>query len=508
MLITDRRQLREYYSDKRVWQGIPGIECTAKGILYATFYSGNVREGLGNYCALLRSTDGGSSWSEPVAVRGGETVYRYYDPCLWLDPLGRLWWFCGKGPDQGVWACVCDDPEQQELHWGEERFIAHEVMMNKPTVLENGDWLLPIAVWDNQLGTALPHDMLKGAEKTGAYVWRSSDNGKTFTRLGAAVAPLRCFDEHAVVELRSGVLYMIIRNYPGLCKSYSYDKGLTWSLPQGFELPNPCTRPLLRRLRSGRLLLVNNTSEWGKRTNLTAYLSEDDGATWPWQLLLDDRMDISYPDLAEAADGTLYIIYDRERGGYQPDIAHAQQCAREILMAQIREQDILDGKLTQPGSRLAVIVSKLGDYTGDTEIFRPVNVYEKEEMLDFLRESGDTEELLRRLFVWYAPNWERLPPEDAVHADTLLDRFLSDGKDGALAELIDLLHAVPDETYSTQSEIPHWVTELFRQDGGADLRSAALQKGISYYWAKTSFRLLTGVSAETCRNALFGSKEG
>ena len=53
------------------------------------------------------------------------------------------------------------------------------------------------------------------------------------------------------------------------------------------------------------------------------------------------------PDAVEAADGTLYIIYDRERGG-----------AKEILLARIREEDILARIIASPVSRLRLVVNK------------------------------------------------------------------------------------------------------------------------------------------------------
>ena len=38
MLITDKKELEKYTTDKRFWQGIPGIEVTKKGRIFSTFY--------------------------------------------------------------------------------------------------------------------------------------------------------------------------------------------------------------------------------------------------------------------------------------------------------------------------------------------------------------------------------------------------------------------------------------------------------------------------------------
>lgn len=85
-------------SSTRLWQGIPSIECTEKGRLFSAFYSGGTTEQLGNYCVLLKSDDGGDTWSEPIAAADAGGSYRCYDPCLWIDPLGRLWFIWAVMP--------------------------------------------------------------------------------------------------------------------------------------------------------------------------------------------------------------------------------------------------------------------------------------------------------------------------------------------------------------------------------------------------------------------------
>ena len=50
MLITNKKQLCKYYTDQRIWQGIPSIEVTPKGRVFVTWYSGTTKEGDNNYC--------------------------------------------------------------------------------------------------------------------------------------------------------------------------------------------------------------------------------------------------------------------------------------------------------------------------------------------------------------------------------------------------------------------------------------------------------------------------
>lgn len=78
--------------EPREWQGIPGLERTEGGRVFATWYSGGSREPDPENTVLLSiSDDGGESYSEPVEMAGPRDGARAYDPTLWIDPKGRLW---------------------------------------------------------------------------------------------------------------------------------------------------------------------------------------------------------------------------------------------------------------------------------------------------------------------------------------------------------------------------------------------------------------------------------
>ena len=48
MLYTETKELQKYRDSKRLWQGIPSIEVTKRGRIFLTFYSGGVKEEIGN----------------------------------------------------------------------------------------------------------------------------------------------------------------------------------------------------------------------------------------------------------------------------------------------------------------------------------------------------------------------------------------------------------------------------------------------------------------------------
>ena len=361
----------QYVDGNRRWQGIPGIERTAGGRLWATWYSGGEGEGPLNYVALVSSDDDGESWTPPRLIVDPVDPIRGFDPCLWTDPSGRLWLFWAQTAGRwdgrgGVWSMTTAAPDADKPAWTAPRRIADGVMLNKPTVLENGEWLLPISGWRFKpptiaealegIGYPAPAEAAEAFARTpgdraGSMVWVSRDEGETFHYRGQALVPEPQHDEHMIVERENGELWMLVRTAYGIGESVSTDQGATWSEGGPSGLPHPVTRFHLRRLElSGRLLLIRHipdTENPKLRTRLTAFLSDDDGKKWEGGLLLDGRDHVSYPDAVEADDGEIYVIYDRERGG-----------AKEILMARIREEDIFAGRVVAQGSRLQMIVNK------------------------------------------------------------------------------------------------------------------------------------------------------
>jgi hypothetical protein len=369
MLITNKEELKKYDTSHRLWQGIPGIEVTKKGRIFITFYSGGTREQINNFVALLKSDDG-IHFGEPIAVTFKEN-FRCFDPCLWMDPLGRLWFIWSFAPENAVYAAICDDPDADELVWSDVRKIGNDVMMNKPTVLSTGEWHFPITVWPISLDKMNPIYATTDPDRK-AFVYETVDHGKTFTKLGGSNVPERICDEHMILELKDNTLAMFVRTTYGIGVSYSYDRGKTWTEGEDSGLKGPNSRFHIKRLKSGRILLINHYNFNG-RNNLTAMLSEDDGKTWPYKLLLDERDNVSYPDAVEHDDGYLYITYDRERGAFRYSLDKVYEDAREILIAKITEEDIISGKLVSPDSKLKFVISKLGKYAEEDKVFQKKN---------------------------------------------------------------------------------------------------------------------------------------
>ncbi|MCI5651875.1 MAG: glycoside hydrolase [Ruminococcus bromii] len=353
----------------RRWQGIPSIEVSDRGRIFVNFYGGQDAEVGGNIMVLCVSDDHGKTFrSCATVVEHPDPSCRIYDPNLWFDPHHRLWMTYTQAHGfndgrSGVWATICEDADADPLVWSAPRRIANGIMMNKPLVTSDGTWLFPCAIWRDESGS-VPSERHGLENEQFSNVYASTDEGKTIFLRGHADVPNRGFDEHMIVEQKDGSLWMLVRTFDGIGESFSTDGGYTWTPGRKSHIDGPCSRFFIRRLKSGRLLLVNhynfgeqldaegilsqgNVKSWKGRSHLTALLSEDDGATWPYHLLLDERNEVSYPDAKEAADGSIYICYDWER---------VRQ--REILMARITEDDILQGRLVSSTSKLRILVNK------------------------------------------------------------------------------------------------------------------------------------------------------
>ena len=320
----------------RQWQGCPTIAITKGGRIYAGWYTGGSREPhIDNYNMLIYSDDYGKTWSEPILVIPGshEHLTQSLDIQLWTAPDGRLFvfWVQNNLEEAGIgkagyysdgymfldkthaqWMMVCDNPDSHNPEFSEPRCIDKGFLRCKPLCTQNGRWIL-----------------FNYSQDSNQYEYSISDDcGKTFTRYKGAQKIATPFDESMAYQLQDGSIKMYARTYIGeLAESTSTDDGITWSctVPSGIDSPN--TRFYVSKTPSGNVLLVNNDHRYD-RTNMTIYLSEDEGKTWKYKRCIDTSDNISYPDV-DFYNGRIYLIYDK---GRLPD--------GEILFLTFTEDDI------------------------------------------------------------------------------------------------------------------------------------------------------------------------
>ncbi|MBN8418384.1 MAG: exo-alpha-sialidase [Verrucomicrobia bacterium] len=354
----------DYDETKRRWQGIPGIERAANGRLWSTWYTGDIGEGaIGNYAMSATCADVGQRWSKPMAIQGPEGT-RIGDPLPWIDPKGRLWIFYAQYSEKteaapstrATFAIRTDDPGNATPKWSDPFVVVTDgILFGKPIIRNDGAWVAPFFV----NGKPDWSEAMAGKE-TGTVI--STDEGASWKWLGGTHVPkdLLNFSEATLAQRKDGSLWMVIRTLVGLVESTSADGGLTWSAVKpipGFE-KGPSTRACMRRLASGAFMLVyhdappNKTGGFG-RAQITAWLSDDEGRTWPHKLLLDEHTRVSYPDATQAPDGRIFITYDWGRYA---------QGEKSIMLSVIREEDIRAGKIVSKDAKLKIITNQCYAY--------------------------------------------------------------------------------------------------------------------------------------------------
>jgi len=347
------------------------VALTPGGRLWAGWLSGG--DDPNGFFVSNRSDDGGETWSDPLLVVDGHDArlpVPRFTLCAdyWCDPDGKLHVFhdqttggyaipgargCTTSDSRrGVWESVCADPDAPRPHWSKPRRISDGNCLNKPIVLANGDWLLPVARGIHA-GPPFADAFRDTCERVkGAWWLGSSDKGITWKMRGGCRFPDSTWFEHMAYQMRDGRLRMFARTRKGIMESYSSDNGHTWTAPAFPDgIRHPLSRFFVRRLASGNVLFVKHglkidDDNKGGRDHLTAWLSRDDGKTWEGGLVLEPAT-CSYPDGVEGPGGTVYVTYDHERDR-----------AAEIRMARFTEEDVLAGKIVSPRGKLGILVFK------------------------------------------------------------------------------------------------------------------------------------------------------
>ena len=341
-----------------------GLAVTRGGRIWVNWIAGG--DSPDAFTAGNWSDDGGATWTDvrlvidghDGTVAGRNNIIGTY----WLDPDGNLRLYTDQSMlhfdgRAGVWEAVCRNPDDAKPVWSAPRRIADGHVLNKPIVLRDGTWLLSAynnATWKDRHSPMYSFPGAFADLQRKVTCFASTDHGATWTARGVFAQPDGDWSESQLVELRDGRVRCFIRTSSskdrvGMMVSESADGGRTWTQahPIG-SMDNPTARFQVQRLKSGRWLFVchGRPDERPGRVLLTAYLSDDEGATWKGGLLLD-KGPCSYPDACQAEDGTIYVTNDHDRGG-----------AAEIYLHRFTEDDVLAGKIVSRNGRLGMLASR------------------------------------------------------------------------------------------------------------------------------------------------------
>ncbi len=305
---------------------------------------------------VTRSTDGGNTWSAPlaaVAVGEGEAVY---DSRLWVDPDNRLWFMWSVLGNNRVECAICADADADALSWGEVRTLDFGLMLSRPLVSFDGTWLFLSGVTKKEL------DARGSAEgkARGLYVYETRDGGQTFALRSKPFAGTMTFEAIAAtekviqsrpngVDIENKSFYVVFAQVAyGLAKLVSPDGGV------GFRAENDSTFGSYRSqfdvstvgpLLDKKFLLVNNMhfAEGGKMCLCALFSVNSRGDSYQGVLRLESPdVKAFYPDIA-VFDGAFYVAYEREN----------EQGRHEIALARFTEKDTLAFGLADSNSYLA-----------------------------------------------------------------------------------------------------------------------------------------------------------
>ncbi len=360
--------------DRRAWQGAPSIARTKGGRLFVAFMSGGIYEPDPRNCVyLVVSEDDGETWSAPILrldSKPGQRL-RNYEGEVFTDPGGRLWFLWACVPyEEGLamptydqkmdmendseyhrlenqvrtFVSICEDPDAEELVFGEPRELFKAVVRNRPLFLSDR-WIFPA-----YLAGARPYFELFVTE----------DEGKTFRPVRIPGRDMtRAYDEPALWQTPGGVIVCAVRTRQNLFyRALSYDRGETWSEPSPMT-EAASQRPCALTLRSGEVIFIQSIKP-GARNGLQILLSGD-GIDFEKTLVLDDRERVSYPEALEDSDGTVYVVYDRERNNKvrKSLVTGLSEAAKEILFARIPGDVLRTGEVNEQTVR-ARVISKAG----------------------------------------------------------------------------------------------------------------------------------------------------
>lgn len=225
---------------------------------------------------VMQSTDDGVSWSEPAElvpgdVSGGRGPVRNKPIRL---ASGRI--LAGGSTEQGIWQAFADISDDDGKTWRKSS---------------------PVKIQDLQY-----QEGEKTAESDIA-VSQQSFYGR------GVIQP-------SLWQSAEGNVHMLLRSSEGFVyRADSEDEGASWSDAYATALPNNNSGLDVVRLQDGRLVLACNpvAANWGMRSPLSLFISEDEGVSWTRLCDLETAQgEFSYPAIIAAGED-VYVSYTYDR---------------------------------------------------------------------------------------------------------------------------------------------------------------------------------------------------
>ena len=294
------------------------------------FNEGDLPEDIDIVCN--RSTDGGHTWSEPYTIALGTGVNHGFGDCAlaWSnDDNGLIAGFVG-GP--GLWYSTPSNPIRTYIAksfdngqtWTEPEDITDFIFGDNCIIPEQRTWRASFFGSGNGLRISTGRIMFVAAirETTAQVLYNhavySDDNGQTWHVSGRASTS---GDEAKVTELVDGRILMSIRHAGNRWYNISEDGGETWqpTTSTWYDIVAPaCNGDMIRYTSENqghdKNRLLHSVPYGNSRTDVTVYVSYDEGETWPVKKCIVPYSS-AYSSLCVLPDGTIGLYVEEAYAG-------------------------------------------------------------------------------------------------------------------------------------------------------------------------------------------------
>ncbi|MBX7255788.1 MAG: exo-alpha-sialidase [Candidatus Hydrogenedentes bacterium] len=330
------------------------VETPNGDLLVCWFHGSGERSSDDVLVAGARKRKGDDKWSAPFIMADTPNLPDC-NPVMFVDPRGTLWLFwvtiqnnewggallkyrtstdyAQDGPPKWQWQDVVHcrplDLEDDFLEAVKQAEIQYAPQLKADEKMAKGlnEWktkakdklaqrlgwmprIHPILLGENRIMLGLYSDVFNCSIAAFTEDW-----GENWTFSQPIISYELGNIQPAFVTKKNGDIVAFMRDN-GIPKcirtSVSADHGINWTPTATTALPNPGSSVDCVGLKSGSWVLICNDTQDGRHI-LSAYLSEDEGATWirrrRFESFIKDQGSGSYPSLIQAADGTLHLTY-------------------------------------------------------------------------------------------------------------------------------------------------------------------------------------------------------
>lgn len=276
---------------------------------------------------VQRSTDGGSSWTEPTVVAKGTGHGKGYgDVALIKAKSGKLIALYVGGP--GLWKSTPENPNRHYIStstdngktWTSPRDITYQIYGAECNDVVRSQWQASFFGSGQGLCTrsgrlmaviAVREPNKKGLHNYAVY---SDDEGENWQVSERAIVD---GDEAKVVELDNGDILMSSRTRGNRYWAKSSDGGKTWGARNSWQeiWGNACDADIVRytSVNDGydKSRILHTLPNHATRMNLAVWMSYDEGTSWPVKKVLCPGTS-AYSSVSILPDGTVGVYFEED----------------------------------------------------------------------------------------------------------------------------------------------------------------------------------------------------